>query len=87
MRQNPKNTVLAFLLIGISFIIFGWVFELLNLESVEIGISTETAESVIESVRQSHKMATVLYGGGLASILFACVGMLRLELCSHQPAE
>lgn len=87
MRQNPKNTVFAFILIGISFIVLGWVFDVVYLENLSIWVSDRTPEAVIKSVRQGRQVSTMLYVVGVVSLLIACVRLMRIPMGSSDSRE
>jgi hypothetical protein len=80
MRQSPKITVLALLLIGLCCMAFAYMVEMLSLVNLAIDIQDQRPEFILDSIQKTRKFTAMIYLFGVLWISVGAICMLRMPL-------
>ncbi|MBL4697560.1 MAG: hypothetical protein JKX70_01880 [Phycisphaerales bacterium] len=87
MRQDPKNTIVGLLLIGLCCMAFAWMVEMLFFVNLRADQSTKDIIDVLDDVRDMRLLSNLFYVLGVLFILAGGVRVLKLPVAVIDTGE
>jgi uncharacterized membrane protein len=85
--QDPKNTIVGLLLIGLCCMAFAWMVEMLFFTNLGVDIEDQDPEVMLDAIRQTRSLAAVFYVLGMLFIVAGGVRVLKLPVAVLDTGE